>query len=237
MAFRPFNTEENNKNNLYNNSKNNTGIFCYNSERKEDNIILASNIKLLKHKLEDKEKKIKSMQINMDSLKKENENLKHYIIQLQQGSLNDKNNSDNNIDKIMYSINYFIKQMYNLFPSLGNKDNYKDLKYDQNNEIQQNLSKIESAVNEILMQKTKKITNNTNDNSISDMIPTIEYTKLGKKKPKINRLIKKLENKGSKKKMKKSKKEDELYYNYDYTRNNRIKSHNKPIKKYKSGIK
>lgn len=52
----------------------------------------------------------------------------------------------------------------------------------------------------------KKNVYNSNESSIVDMISTIEYDKNGMKKPKYKNLIKKLENKSSKKAIKKKNK-------------------------------
>ena len=95
----------------------------------------------------------------------------------------------------MFSINYFIKKMYNLFKKNENEKNFEDLKYEQYNELQQNLNKIEILINDLYIQNIKNINFNINDNSISDMTPSIEYSKKGKNKPKIHKIIKKLENK------------------------------------------
>jgi septal ring factor EnvC (AmiA/AmiB activator) len=114
-------------------------------------VIINSNIKLLKHKLENKEAKIKSLESNIDLLSQENKSLKDYIIQLETKYNNNKDNNDdinsnsnlilneenkninNNIDKVMYSINNFIKKMYSLFPNMEKEIKYEELKIEHYN--------------------------------------------------------------------------------------------------------
>ena len=126
------------------------------------------------------------------------------------------------MEKVMFSINYFIKKMYNLFQKNENWKNFEDLKYEQFNEVQRNLNTIESLINDLYMQNIKKINYSINDtsNSLSDIISSIEYTKKGKKKPKIHNLIKKLESKSAKRLKKKNKIKSNSYKNLYYENNN-----------------
>ena len=220
-----------------------------NNYNNDDDIIEYSNIKTLKDKLNYAELRINSLESNIDILTKENHDLKEYIIQLENNNINNKNNFienqltnkenkslkneediNDNKEKIMYSINYFIKKMYSLFQNFGCEQNFENLKFEQYNELQQHLNNIENITNDLYIQNIKKENYSLNDNSISDIISTIEYTKKGKKKPTIHKIIKKLENKSAKRLKKKSKTHKNLYNNYNYesnmnkNRNNNLKN-------------
>jgi len=189
-----------------------------------------SEIKLLKDKLKRREEKIKKLESNIDSLNKENQSLKQYIIELQHNLLTYTNkNIFSNIDsvessgeehgdiqdkaeKIMNSINIFIKKIYNLFPNLGCTDDFKELSYHQPNEVEKKLDKIEKMIHDSI--SLKKTQYNSNESSILDVISTIEYDKNGLKKPKYKNLIKKLESKSSKKAIKKKNK---IAYELNYS--------------------
>lgn len=201
-------------NNLYDNSIN-------------EDLDKSNKNKILKDKLKRREEKIKKLESNIASLNKENQSLKQYIIQLQHNLLTFNNKKNNNafnknlfndsdsmksssmedfsindkIEKIMNSINIFIKKMYNLFPNLGCTGDFKDLSYHHPNEVEKKLDKIGKMIHNFFT--LKKNSYNSNESSIVDMISTIEYDKNGMKKPKYKNLIKKLENKSSKKAIKK----------------------------------
>jgi hypothetical protein len=203
-------------NNLYDNSIN-------------ENLNKLNKNKVLKDKLKQREEKIKKLESNIASLNKENQSLKQYIIQLQHNLLTYNNKNINNsfkkalfndsnsmkssmedlsltdkIEKIMNSLNVFIKKMYNLFPNLGCTGDFKDLNYHLPDEVEKKLDKIGNMIHDFFTLKKNHY--NSNESSIVDMISTIEYDKNGMKKPKYKDLIKKLENKSSKKAIKKKNK-------------------------------
>ena len=207
---------------LYKSKKNNY-INNETNKKKGENI---SEIKLLKDKLKRREEIIKKLESNINSLNKENQSLKQYIIELQYNLLAYNNNNtfnktlfnnidesmeDNNIydkiEKIMNSMNIFIKKIYNLFPNLGCTDNFKDLSYHKPNEVEKKLDKIWNIINDFFsLKKNNYHSNDLNESSIIDNISTIEFDKNGMKKPKYKNLIKKLENKSSKKAIKRKNK-------------------------------
>ena len=203
-------------NNLYDNSIN-------------EDLDKSKKNKTLKDKLKRREERIKKLESNIASLNKENQSLKQYIIELQHNLLTYDNKKINNafnknlfndsesmkssmedlslinkFEKIMNSINNFIKKMYNLFPNLGCTGDFKDLNYHQPKEVEKKFDKIWNMIHNFFT--LKKNVYNSNESSIVDMISTIEYDKNGMKKPKYKNLIKKLENKSSKKAIKKKNK-------------------------------
>ena len=203
-------------NNLYDNSIN-------------EDLDKSKKNKTLKDKLKRREERIKKLESNIASLNKENQSLKQYIIELQHNLLTYNNKKINNafnknlfndsesmkssmedlslinkFEKIMNSINIFIKKMYNLFPNLGCTGDFKDLNYHQPKEVEKKFDKIWNMIHNFFT--LKKNVYNSNESSIVDMISTIEYDKNGMKKPKYKNLIKKLENKSSKKAIKKKNK-------------------------------
>lgn len=140
-------------NNLYDNSIN-------------EDLDKSKKNKTLKDKLKRREERIKKLESNIASLNKENQSLKQYIIELQHNLLTYNNKKINNafnknlfndsesmkssmedlslinkFEKIMNSINIFIKKMYNLFPNLGCTGDFKDLNYHQPKEVEKNLIK------------------------------------------------------------------------------------------------
>ena len=214
----------------------------------EDNTLAYSNI-ILKHKLDYTEEKINSLESNIDILTKENYNLRQYIIQLENNNINcfnnnnkgiekdlkeEENNSVSKVDdiilnkeKIMFSINNFIKKMYGLLQNFGKEQNFESLKFEQYNELQEHLKNIENIINDLFIQNIKKVNyslNSLNGNSISDIISTIEYTKKGKKKPKIHKIIKKLESKSANKLKKRNKTKNNLY-NFENNSNKNGNNH------------
>ncbi len=258
---------DDNLNNIKNNRKTNHGYHGYNGYNgysfyndrtynidDESNIINDSNIKLLKHKLENNETKIKSLESNIDILTKENQSLKHYINELetkynnfvnnQTNNKNDNNiinsnsasNEENikiindNIEKVMYSINYFIKKMYNLLPNMGKEINYEELKIEQYNELQQHLNIIENNISELFIQSIKKINYSLNDNTMTVTdLSSINHIKKEKKQPKLNTIIKKLKSKSVKKLKKKKNVIGSGYINKSLNKTNisRTKKNNK----------
>ena len=186
----------------------------------EDNILIASNIKLLKHKLENKESKIQTLESNISYLNNENHNLKQYIKKLETNlqtissnnrntiNLNNNNTNDlneksgnainndsnndynnnctneeeikstqipsiinkenkntlndkgiiSNIQKIMNSINFFIRKMYNLFNNIYDaNENFIDLNYDQYFELQNHLVKLEKIINKFVTKNRNPV--------------------------------------------------------------------------------
>ena len=228
-----------------------------NNYNNEDTTLNCTNIKILKNKLDYTEEKINSLESNIDILTKENYDLKQYIIQLENNNINsfnnnnkdyekdimeEENNSVSKIDdiifnkeKVMYSINYFIKKMYDLFQNFGKKQNFESLKFEQYNELQQHLNNIENIINDLFIQNIKKDNyslNSLNGNSISDIISTIEYTKKGKKKPKIHKIIKKLESKSANKLKKKNKTQNNFYNLENISKKNRNNYFNNIVRHY-----
>ncbi len=203
--------------NIINNDKNN----------EDDNILIASNIKLLRHKLENKENQIKNLESNISYLNNENQNLKLYIDKLESNiqtfkynnntiSLNNntndftqksrnmpnndnENNCNNiinemelkstimpsiinkentntindsniifNVEKIMNSINYFIRKIYILFNNIFNiKENFQDLNYNQYYELQKHLVKVEKIINKFVAQNINLGENDYNNKNIT----------------------------------------------------------------------
>ena len=205
-----------------------TSNKLYNNSINED-LNKSKKNKTLKDKLKRREERIKKLESNIASLNKENQSLKQYIIELQHNLLTYNNKKINNafnknlfndsesmkssmedlslinkFEKIMNSINIFIKKMYNLFPNLGCTGDFKDLNYHQPKEVEKKFDKIWNMIHNFFT--LKKNVYNSNESSIVDMISTIEYDKNGMKKPKYKNLIKKLENKSSKKAIKKKNK-------------------------------
>ena len=237
----------NNNYNCYNYSNNNSNYIDQILNNNDNNIIINSNIKILRHKLDNKDTKIKSLESHIDLLNKENKSLKEYIIELEKNNnpinsnnninnnrinnndinslLNEENqNINNNIEKVMASINYFIKKVYNLFPNLEKEKKFEELKFEQYNELHYRLNIIENLINDLFIQNIKKNNYSLNDNIITD-ISTIDYIKKGKHKPRINTIIKKLKNKSVKKLKKRN------FINNDYNINTFNKRNNSQIKK------
>ena len=166
-----------------------------NSNNEEDKILIASNIKLLKHKLENKESKIQTLESNISYLNNNTINLNNnYTNDLNEKSgneLNIENNNDCNnlaneeevkstqipslinkensntlndndiiskIQKIMNSINFFIRKIYKLFNNIYDiKENYIDLNYNQHFELQKHLVKLEKIINKFVTQNINPI--------------------------------------------------------------------------------
>ena len=148
-------------------------------------------------------------------LNKENLSLKNYIIELEakyknsnsllDEEIKNKNINNNNIEKVMYSINYFIRKMYNLFPNMEKENNFGELKIDQYNELQQRLNIIENMINELFIQSIKTINYSLNEKAMTTAeLSTIDHIKKEKKKQKNNTIYKKLKNKSVKKLKKRS---------------------------------
>jgi hypothetical protein len=263
----------------------NDNIIYNDKNNEEDNILIASNIKLLRHKLENKENQIKNLESNISYLNNENQSLKLYIdklesniqsfkynnntISLQNNNIdeftqksrnnmlsNDNENNCNNIineielksnimpsiinkentntindsniifnvEKIMNSINYFIRKIYILFNRIFNiKENFQDLNYNQYYELQKHLVKVEKIINKFVAQNIKldeddynnknnapledrkenedilnSINSNNNYEPIENRNNKIKVYKMVKKNSNKNLKIKKKKNKGIK---------------------------------------
>jgi hypothetical protein len=209
----------------------NDNIIYNDKNNEEDNILIASNIKLLRHKLENKENQIKNLESNISYLNNENQSLKLYIdklesniqsfkynnntISLQNNNIdeftqksrnnmlsNDNENNCNNIineielkstimpsiinkentntindsniifnvEKIMNSINYFIRKIYILFNRIFNiKENFQDLNYNQYYELQKHLVKVEKIINKFVAQNFNLGENDYNNKMITPL--------------------------------------------------------------------
>ena len=75
----------------------------------------------------------------IDKLINENNNFKSYI---------------SNTEKIMYTINYFIKKIYNMIPSLSISEYFEDVK--EPLELQRHLINIEKFINEYIIYNSNK---------------------------------------------------------------------------------
>ena len=273
------------------------------SYAKGENILIKSSIKLLKYQLENKEKEIKSLVLNINSLNNENKNLKQYInkletnlysnrntnfnnneffsensqdinsnenknnnnlsndgymntIQMQSlinkeniSSINDNNKNNNNIsniDKIMNSINYFIRKMYILFNNiLEKKEIFNDLNSNQNIELKMHLIKIENIINNLLKKKidnekfelnnknTIESANIDNDNKFEyeyeQSLSGFNSINIGNKRDniRINKINKKIRSKTIKKKNNQINKKNEKSLNSKIKNIKRSKSVNK----------
>ena len=259
----------------------NDNIIYNEKNNEEDNILISSKIKILRHKLENKENQIKNLESNISYLNNENQNLKLYIDKLESNiqsfkynnntiSLNnnniddftqksrnmpnnDKENNCNNIinemelkstimpsiinkentntindsniifnvEKIMNSINYFIRKIYILFNNIFNiKENFQDLNYNQYYELQNHLVNVEKIINKLVAQNINLGENNYNSkNTIhiedrkenEDIIYSInsnnnfEPIEKRNNKIKVYKMVKKNSNKNLKIKKKKNK--------------------------------
>ena len=210
-----------------NNNNNNNDIFSENSQ----NILINENDS-------DNNNNVNN---NNNNLLKE-DNIKNNLIQTlinkeNISTINDSNNI-NNIEKIMNTINYFIRKMYILFNNIiEQKENFNDLNCNQHYELQKHLIKIENIINNLFIQninmnKDKYYLDNKNtinidkkndyeyEESLSGINSVIGRTNNGNDKIKSN-IIKKSENKN--KNVKKSKKT-----NINQNKNiKRSKSHNR----------
>ena len=208
----------------------NDNIIYNDKNNEEDNILIASNIKLLRHKLENKENQIKNLESNINYLNNENQNLKLYIEKLESNiqsfnnnnnTISSKNNNTNdftqksrnmlnidnenncnniineielkstimpsiinkentntindsniifNVEKIMNSINYFIRKIYILFNNIFNiKENFQDLNYNQYYELQKHLVKVEKIINKFVAQNFNLGENDYNNKMITPL--------------------------------------------------------------------
>jgi len=128
----------------------------------QDNIIKREKEMSNKIKLLTKEIELKNAQI--DRLK--NNNLDKFKIQdiLNKNKdenakieLNDKQDFKayiNNTDRILFTINYFIKKIYNMIPSLSNLENYVDVK--EPYQLQVHLINIENFISEYIIYNSNK---------------------------------------------------------------------------------
>ena len=83
-----------------------------------------------------------SNEINKEKIEKlveENKNLK---------------NKNNNTDKIMFTLNYFIKKIYNMIPSLQTQENFEGIK--EPYELQKIFIEIENFINEFIIYDSNK---------------------------------------------------------------------------------
>ena len=105
--------------------------------------IKIKDIQSLNQKCRDLE--IISNEINKEKIEKlveENKELKKII---------------NNTDKIMFTINYFVKKIYNMIPSLGKKENFEGIK--EPYELQKFFIDIENFMNEFIIYESNKKSN------------------------------------------------------------------------------
>ena len=226
----------------YNNSYSHNISDIYNDKSlNKDNIVINSNIIFLQKKLEHAESRITILESNNNYLNKENHDLKEYIKELQQkhnqkeidrninnfGSYYTSNENSllsnevkNSIDKIMYSINYFIKKMLRIFPNLENEKKFEDLNWNEYNCLQQYLNSIEDKINELYIQNIKNINYSINDYNISGISNTVGNHRKKEKISKMNKIIRKLENKSAKKLKTRKIIENDIYNNYKSSNNN-----------------
>ena len=177
-SFGFMNTDSNFRVNNYGFEGRNYNNSNYNEE---DNILIASNIKLLKHKLENKESKIQTLESNISYLNNENHNLKQYIKKLEtnlqtissnnRNSINLNNNNTNDLnEKSGNEINIDKNNDFNnlgneeeikstQIPSLMNKENTNTI---NDNGIIFNIQKIMSSIN-FFIRKMYQLFNNIYD--------------------------------------------------------------------------
>ena len=145
------------------NNYNNKGNESY---KEGENILINSNIKLLKHKLENKESKIKSLENNINHLNNENQNLKKYINKLE-SNLQTIKSSNNNINSNINTNNNINNNNINDIFSDNSQNNY-------NNNIS---SEIELKNNQMqsLINKENISTINDNFTNIEKIMNIINY--------------------------------------------------------------
>ena len=143
---------------------------------KQDNIInreqeMLNKINSLTEELTIKNNQIEKMK-NLDKLKIQdiqilsqkcrdlelisNENNKEKMTKIDK-LINDNNNLKSNIrntEKIMFTINYFIKKIYNMIPSLSIYEYFEDVK--EPSELQRHLINIENFINEYIIYDSNK---------------------------------------------------------------------------------
>ena len=143
---------------------------------KQDDILnieqeMLNKIKLLSKEIQDKNEKIEKME-NSDKLKIKDimvlnqkchdleliikENNKKQTSTLDK-LINENNNFKsyiNNTDKMMFTINYFIKRIYNMIPSLNNIEFNQSI--NDSNELQKHLICIENFISEYIIYNSNK---------------------------------------------------------------------------------
>ena len=169
-------------------------------EMKNSEKLKIQNIQLLTKKCQDLEllsnENNKEKITKIDKLINENNNFKSYMY---------------NTDKIMFTINYFIKKIYNMIPFLANNECFQDVQ--EPYELQKHLIVIENFINEYIIYNSNKkykflidFEKNRNDKYLIDINKEREREELEKKINEINEqnilLLKEIHNK---KKIKKKK--------------------------------
>ena len=130
----------------------------------EDNILIASNIKLLKHKLENKEIKIQTLESNISYLNNENHNLKQYIKKLETNLQTISSNNRNTIN------------LNNINENDLNEKSGILLNNDKNNDCNNLVNEEEIKTIKIPSLINKDNSNTINDNDIiSNMQKNIAY--------------------------------------------------------------
>ena len=150
-SFHLMNTDSNFRVNNYGFEGRNYKKTNYNEE---DNILIASNIKLLKHKLENKESKIQTLESNISYLNNENHNLKQYIKKLETNFQTISSNNRNTINLNNNNTN-------NLNEKSGN-----ELNTISNNDCNNLINEEEIKSTQIPPLINKENTNTVNDNCI-----------------------------------------------------------------------
>ena len=118
--------------------------------------ILEKNEKIEKMKYMDKVKLKDIQSLNQRCRELElisNEINKEKIEKLMEENKNLKN-KNNNTDKIMFTLNYFIKKIYNMIPSLQTQENFEGIK--EPYELQKIFIEIENFINEFIIYDSNK---------------------------------------------------------------------------------
>jgi hypothetical protein len=118
---------------------------------------MANKIKLLTKEIELKNEKIEKMKnYNLDKFKIQdllnNNNDKNIKIEV-----NEKEDFETyiyNTDRILFTINYFIKKIYNMIPSLSNIENFVEVK--EPYQLQIHLINIENFISEYIIYNSNK---------------------------------------------------------------------------------
>ena len=118
---------------------------------------MANKIKLLTKEIELKNEKIEKMKnYNLDKFKIQdllnNNNDKNIKIEVNEKE--DFKAYINNTDRILFTINYFIKKIYNMIPSLSNIENFVEVK--EPYQLQIHLINIENFISEYIIYNSNK---------------------------------------------------------------------------------
>ena len=110
--------------------------------------------------------------------------------------------------------------MLRIFPNLENEKKFEDLNWNEYNCLQQYLNSIEDKINELYIQNIKNINYSINDYNISGIANTVGNPRKKEKISKMNKIIRKLENKSAKKLKTRKIIENDIYNNYKSSNNN-----------------